>query len=352
MADATPVARHWLLLRILAARRNGVTVEEAAKELHVHPKTIRRDLQMLCQVGFRLEEDRGPHGRKRWRMAEGSNGPAINFAVDEALALYLGRRFLKPLAGTPVADAADSAFKKIRSTFGKPALDYLEKLAGRVCLTTSGSGDYRDRGELVDRLLMGIEDRKASHVVYRSARSTEAVTYELHPYGLVFHRGSMYLVAFSRDHDEVRHFKVDRIEEVEVSRFPFQPLEGFDLSKHLADSFGVFHGEGNVEVAVRFSAQVARYVEESNWHTSQRLSHNQDGSLLATFHLSTTSEIKQWILSFGRHAEVLAPEELREELGEELAEMAGKYRAAAVSRVTGPVGHSDHKQSTSSPKAR
>lgn len=352
MADATPVARHWLLLRILAARRNGVTVEEAAEELNVHSKTIRRDLQMLQQVGFHLEEKRGSHGRKRWKMAEGSNGPAIRFAVDEALALYLGRRFLTPLAGTPLAEAAENAFKKVRSAFGEPALDYLEKLAGRVYLTTGGTGNYRDRGELVDRLLMGIEDRKASHVVYRSARSTEAVTYELHPYGLVFHRGSMYLVAFSRDHDEVRHFKVDRIEEVEVSRFPFQPLEGFDLSKHLAGSFGVFHGEGDIQVTVRFSAQVARYVEESNWHASQQLTHNKDGSLLATFQLSTTSEIKQWILSFGRHAEVLSPAELREELREELTEMAEWYRPEAVSRVAETVVHRRRKQSTSSPKAR
>lgn len=333
MADATPVARHWLLLRILAARRHGVTVEEAAEELNVHPKTIRRDLQLLQQVGFRLAESRGLHGRKRWQMAEGSDGPAVSFAIDEALALYLGRRFLTPLTGTPVADAAESAFKKIRSTFGKPALDYLEKLATRVHLTTGGSGDYRDRGEIVDRLLVGIEDRRASHVVYRSARSTESVTYELHPYGLVFHRGSLYLVAFSRHHDEVRHFKVDRIKEVDVSLFPFKPLDGFDLSEHLAGSFGVFHGQGDIEVTVRFSAQVARYVEESNWHASQQLSQNQDGSVLATFHLTTTSEIKQWILSFGRHAEVLAPKELRRELREELVEIAERYGNESVTRV-------------------
>jgi predicted DNA-binding transcriptional regulator YafY len=333
MADATPVVRQWLLLRILSARRHGVTVEEAAAELSVHQKTIRRDLQTLRQVGFRLEETRAQHGRKSWRLDDSTDGPAISFAVDEALALYLGRRFMNPLAGTPFGEAAESAFKKVRAAFARPALAYLEKLASRLHLTTTGAGDYRQRGELVDRLLLGIEDRRATHVVYRSARATEPVTYELHPYGLIFHRGSLYLVAYSRDHAAVRHFKVDRIEEVDVSAFPFQPQPDFDLSKHLASSFGVFHGDGDTRVTVRFSPEVARYVEESNWHTSQKLKRQKDGSLLAEFRLSTTAEIKQWILSFGRHAEAIAPPELREELRNEAASMAAKYGEEAEDSI-------------------
>lgn len=211
MAEATPLARQWTLLRMLSAQRYGVSVEEAAAELQVTDKTIRRDLTLFRQLGFRLEVTVGERGRKRYRLDAGSGTPpSIGFAVDEALALYLGRRFLEPLAGTLFWQAAQSAFRKIRASFGRSALDYLEKMAGRLHQTTVGSGKYAEQAGLIDRLLQGIEDRRATHILYRSARATEPVEYELHPYGLAMHRGSLYLVAWSRDHDELRHFKIDR----------------------------------------------------------------------------------------------------------------------------------------------
>ncbi len=63
-------------------------------------KTIRRDLHTFQQAGFPLEESVGDHGRKNWKIRVGKEQPELGFALDEALALYLGRRFLDPLAGT------------------------------------------------------------------------------------------------------------------------------------------------------------------------------------------------------------------------------------------------------------
>jgi len=72
-------------------------------------------------------------------------------------------------------------------------------------------------------------------------------------------------------------------------------------------------------VTIRFSAEVARYVEESQRHSSQQCEHQPDGSLLVRLDLSGTTEVKSWVLSFGRQAEVLEPDALRSELQDELA---------------------------------
>jgi predicted DNA-binding transcriptional regulator YafY len=326
MPAESPLVRQWVLLRALCARHYGATIKEMADELAVSQKTIRRDLETFQAAGFPLEETVGDRGLKRWRIDSARTQPGLSFALDEAMTLYLGRRLLEPLAGTPFWQAAHSAFRKIRACLGDPALQYLERLAGRIHLTTPGASDYSKKAGLIDQLMMGIEDRRAVFIAYQSLRATEPVSYDVYPYGLVYHRGSLYLVGWSPDHNEIRHWKVDRIEEAEVTQVPFQRPEEFDLREHMAKSFGVFHGEGEVHVKLRFSPTVARHVQESTWHASQQLSPQPDGGILAEFDLDATEEIKHWILSFGRHAEVLEPEQLAAGVKEELKSTLAAYR--------------------------
>jgi proteasome accessory factor B len=347
MSDNPPLLRQWLLLKTLSARHYGASVAEMAADLGVTEKTIRRDLKAFCEVGFLVVETVGDHGRKTWRVKAAGDQPEMSFALDEALALYLGRRFMEPLAGTYLWEAAQNAFKKIRACLGKAALAYLDRMAGNLHHKAVGIGDYSAKAELIDQLMQAIEEHKATHIVYRSLRATEPVTYEIHPYGLTYHHGSLYLVAFSRAHDELRHFKVDRIDDVEVSNFPFQMPDDFELDGHLAKSFGVFHGDGEIQVKIKFLPRVARYVSESKWHDSQRLTPQKDGSLLAEFELSSTEEIKRWITSFGRNAVVLEPAQLRDEIVEELESSLKAYGPSVAEPTKRPrVRRADHQRET------
>ncbi len=331
VADDTPLIRQWILLRRLASHRLGVTVREMAAELHVNQKTIRRDLETFQRVGFPLEEVLQDHGRKAWRLTPDRNQPALNFAYDEALALYLGRRFLEPLAGTPFWAASQTALRKIRAMLGDGAAKYAESFARSFYQTSVGTGDYSRKADIIDALMVGIEECKAVFLTYQSLQATEPTTYDCYPYGLLYHRGSLYLVGHAPDHQMIRHWKVDRIEQAEVTKFPFNRPVDFDLQQHLRGSFGVFHGDGDICVKVRFTPTVARYVAESRWHESQQLARQKDGSVLAEFHLSTTEEIKRWLLSFGRHAEVLEPEELRKGIATELLCLLETYSAVSDS---------------------
>ena len=164
-------------------------------------------------------------------------------------------------------------------------------------------------------------------IAYQSLQATEPVTYDIYPYGLIYHRGALYVVGWSPDHEEIRHWKVNRIEEAEVTQVPFQRPDDFNLREHLTKSFGVYHGDGPgvVHVKVHFDPAAARYVSESRWHASQKLTPQKDGSLIAEFDLRDTEEIKRWVLSFGQDAEVVEPEGLRGEIGSEIESMLGKY---------------------------
>jgi len=192
--------------------------------------------------------------------------------------------------------------------------DYLDKFAAMFCQTMIGTHDYSKKADLIDSLMQAIEDSQAVSMTYQALQATEPVTYTVHPYGLAYHRGSLYLVGRTRRHEDICHWKVDRIDTVELKDQRFQRPEDFDLQKHLSKSFGVYQGDGEVCVRVRFLPTVARYVEESTWHPSQKLTQQRDGGLIAEFTLDGTEEIKRWIMSFGKHAQVVEPEELRDEI--------------------------------------
>ena len=333
--NETPLLRQWIVLRTLCARHYGVTLAELAAERGVSEKTIRRDLETFRQAGFPLLETTEGHGRKKWQIDTTKYQPGLTFAFDEAIALYLARHLVEPLAGTPFWEAIQRAFRKIRATFSDGALKHVDRFSGMFHQTRFGASDYAKKTDLLDQLMFGIENHRAVFITYRSLRATEPVSYPIRPYGLVYHHGSLYLVGWAEDHQQVRHWKVDRMEDAEATKVEFPPPEDFDLQDHLAQSFGVFQGDGKVHVKIHFSAEVARYVQESHWHASQNFTPQPDGSLIAEFDLDGTEEIKSWTLSFGRHAMVLEPEELREEVEREASEILRSYSVPSQQKPEG-----------------
>lgn len=326
MADRPTLIRQWLLLRALGASRNGCLVRDLAAEFSVSERSIRRDLDALAAAGFELEEIIEDHGRKRWRIDGSQSVPLPEFNLSEAAALYLGRRLLEPLAGTSLWEAAQAAFVKLRQQFRPESLAYLESLADTQYETTFGHSDYSGRAEVIDALMLGVNECRVARLLYHPLRAETPREYELQSLGLIYNRGTLYLVAVSADSREPRHFKVDRIRDVELLERTFERPPGFDLQRHLQSSLGVYHREGPPQtVRIRFRAEVARYVTEHRWHHSQTITEQPDGSLIVELQLSDFTELKSWVLSFGATARVLHPESLVDEMRQECEQLRELY---------------------------
>lgn len=339
--DETCLRRQWALLRALSAARTGLTLREMAAELGVTERTIRRDLDVFRDVGFPLEEQVGDFGRKAWRVRPGV-GPPLAFTFDEAVALHLGRRLLEPLAGTFFGDASLNAFRKIRAALGTEALRYVDRFAGTFYQAGVGLGDYRAKAELIDALVVAAEDSREARIVYRSEGEAGASPREVRPFGVVYHRGALYLVAEDAAQGRIKHYKIDRVEEAEALGRRFERPEGFDLAEHMAAAFGVYRNGEPTAVKVRFGPAAARYVREARWHESQALTDLPDGGVLAEFTVSGTEAIKHWVLGFGAKAVVVEPDALRREIQQELEETLSAYRgpecSSATRRAASPVG--------------
>lgn len=79
-------------------------------------------------------------------------------------------------------------------------------------------------------------------------------------------------------------------------------------------------------IRLRFSSLVARNVSEVQWHKTQRVIENGDGTIDVLFTVSGFREIVWWILGYGPEVEVLEPPALRELVRTQAEKMLSIYR--------------------------
>ena len=324
------------IVETLSTCDSGCEIVEIARVCKVSDKTIRRDLNCLKKMGCRLEATTSGKGKKHYKLASGPN-LALSLSFDEALAIFIGCHTSTAYRSAGLGQAAESSLSKLRQALGPLELDYLERHLSKFHRSQVG-GDYARHSQMLDDLQLAIEDQIVLKVTYRSADRETALRYELHPYGLVEHRGTLYIVGYSSHRRAIRTWKLDRLSSTELTGKKFQRPPDFDLSAHFETAFAIIIGQQPQTIKVRFAPSAARYVLEKKMHASQQNEKLPDGTLIAQFELSSLLEIKSWILSFGAQAEVLGPPELRADIAQEAQRLAATYQGHANTTEGKPQG--------------
>jgi predicted DNA-binding transcriptional regulator YafY len=65
-------------------------------------------------------------------------------------------------------------------------------------------------------------------------------------------------------------------------------------------------------IKLRFLAEVAQGVADVQWHSTQTVDFQDDGSVIVEFRIDGLNEITWWILSYGDQVQILAPACLRQ----------------------------------------
>ncbi len=303
--------------------RPGRTVPELATRLGCVERTVWRDLQVLESGGVPLTNERdGRH--TRWFIADGhTRSLGIPFSHDELLALHFGRHLLQSLKGTVFAEALQSALEKIEAGVSPAAQRLLQQLDQGVSARTPGFKEYSRFRETIEVLREAIERRRSMDIVYYSSGRETLTARRVDPYQLWYQHGGLYLAAYCHTRQQVRTFAVERFQRAAPRPETFARPADFNLEKYLEASFGLFRGKPE-RVRLRFSRAVARYVEERQWHPSQRGQCLLTGELEVTLQVAPEMDLKRWIMSYGKDVEVLEPRKLRDEVRAEwLAALRG-----------------------------
>ena len=155
--------------------------------------------------------------------------------------------------------------------------------------------------------------------------SNQTTKRKLDPYNLFFNNGAPYLYAFCHLREEKRIFRIDRIKKLKLIAETYKLPDDFSLAEELDNAWGVEQGKEEMEVEVKFSGRAARFVPEYHWSDKQEIEEISENEIVFKVKTGSREEIKKWILGYGSEAEVLHPEDLRQEMQQEIEKMRDNY---------------------------
>ncbi len=303
---------------LIAGNPGGITARELAGKCQVNVRTIYRDIEDLERAGVPLWEERHKYGIESAHFL-----PPISLTVPEAVQIFLALRLLLQFSRRYSMDVAN-LFLKLGPAVPAPLRQEISKASSWMLNFSSEPRLARNLSLLGQAWV----SRQRARIAYCSIEAESPTSRIIEPYFIepAAAGRSSYVIAYCCLKNEIRTFKVERIESVYLTGEYYEIPEDFDANKYLSPSLGIIvtHEEAK-SVNLRFKPELARIIGESVWHPSQELKKKPDGSLLMKMTVNETPELVSWILGWGDRVEVIGPESLRSTIKKKVEKMAAVY---------------------------
>jgi len=205
-----PSSRMLALLSLLQVHRDWPG-DELASRLEVSARTLRRDVDRLRELGYRVEALRGPAGG--YRLAAGSDLPPLLFDDDQAVAIALALA-VAPASGADIAESAARALATVRQVMParlRTRIDAVE------ALTTPGS--TRTDPEV----LVAVSEAVHLRELLRFGYGDDETPHRVEPHAVVARNGRWYLLDWDLERQDWRTHRIDRITPRMRTRVSFTP---------------------------------------------------------------------------------------------------------------------------------
>lgn len=292
--------------------RQGIEISRAAEGLGITEDQLKKDLDLLFMCGYgpmtdELIEVSYEGGRVFVTNADTIARP-LRLSVDEAISLIVGLRSLSDLEAGG-SGAVERALAKLEEVAGSiPGVE-------RVMVVDDDTAAGRTRSVLQDALSAG----RRVHLTYHVPSRDERTERDVDPMRLARVEGHWYLEGWCHRAQDVRLFRTDRIESVEVLEAASEPPA--DAVRRDLSAGAYQRGEGDLPVTLRL-APSAHWVAEYYPVTSRETS-GED--LVVTLPTSNEGFLRRLVLRLGGAAQVVAPEVARTAVAEAARESLAAY---------------------------
>ncbi|TVX92442.1 helix-turn-helix transcriptional regulator [Paenibacillus agilis] len=287
-----------ITMELMSKKR--VTATELSARFEVSIRTIYRDIELINQAGIPIVSFAGTDGG--FELMEGFFLTKQHFSMQDFAVIY---NLLKGMEGA-FGEQITSLVNKLGSL--QPAL-LSQGEHEKLIFALNASEDEK---AIIQVLHQAVNERRIIHFSYTNAIG-ESTNRQLEPVHLYWERGFWYLEGYCLSKKAKRLFRVSRMEQVEITDVTFQPRE-------LVDSPVVEEVRGTV-AHLRFDLSAQPRVTEQF----------RDDCIHLGTHIEVHKEfyLREYaisvILSYGSKVEILSPEDLKDELMEEIKKIQQRY---------------------------
>jgi predicted DNA-binding transcriptional regulator YafY len=301
----SPTTRLLSVLELLQSRKQ-ISGSEIARRLEVDPRTVRRYIVMLQDMGIPVEAERGPYGS--YQLRRGHRIPPLMFTEAEAIALTLGLLAIREFRFPVEVAAVESALAKAERVMPEKLLSQARALQESITFHLDFL-PVRVENNFVTVLSSAVQQRQQVRLRYRSWDGGESER-DFDPYGIVFNEGFWYTAGYCHLRRDLRTFRLDRITSLEPNEGTFERPGEFDVLAHVLNSLFLRQGTGQVQVLMKTSLEHARQVTSPDLGT---LEATEQGVIFrrAAIHMEW---VAFFLMSLDFPVKVIQPESLRETL--------------------------------------
>ena len=176
-----------------------------------------------------------------------------------------------------------------------------------------GAYDYSELDDLIHQVIKAIVEKKWIRITYQSRDETTGKTYPIFPYRLFSYHGSIYLAAYSPQHQNTISLAMQRIKSLTFAENSIDTVPPFDMKDYRNNRFGVFSGPLE-KIQLQIDPRYAIYFRNRSWHPSQDIKMQNDGSMILTMEVPLSPELLSWILGWHEGIKVISPNRLVDEI--------------------------------------
>ena len=213
-------ARMLRLLSLLQTHRYWPG-EELSERLAVSPRTVRRDIDRLRELGYTVDASRGVAGG--YQLRAGASLPPLLLEDEEAVAVAVGLRTSAAGAVSGMEETSVQALTKVIALMPPRLRRRMDAVRSQTDSLVWGGGPTID-ADVLTTLAQACRDDELVRFGY-TARAAEPTERRVEPLRLVSLGRRWYLVAYDRDRGDWRSFRLDRIHDVVTTGQRFRPRE-------------------------------------------------------------------------------------------------------------------------------
>lgn len=292
-----------------------VVAQDIADRFEISLRTVYRDIRSLEQAGVPVVGEKG----LGYSIMEGYRIPPVMFTEEEVIAFLMAEKILENHADIYHSEKFKSAMFKVRAVLRSAEKRALEQMEENITVKHKNSEHNYLINNTLPVLIKTVSEKKILHIRY--AAEEGPVERNIEPIGIFHEHGSWSTIAFCHLVQGYRHFRVERILQIDSTGKPFHKKhismkEYFDRVQEQSQS-----QSQSLAVVIEVKTDMARYLQEQKYNYGFLHEEQVKDHIRMHFQAPCIQAFSRWYVTFADHASIVEPQSLKGLLKQRLTDV-------------------------------